>query len=81
MLNPLPVSLLVKEMDGMNCQGKTIFNPLNINSPSASKSVSRVISEDGSIPQAKSQVATVRKMFKMATKGQSRISVILTIQP
>ena len=81
MLNPLPVSLLVKEMDGMNCQGKTIFNPININSPSASKSVSRVISEDGSIPQAKSQVATVRKMFKMATKGQSRISVILTIQP
>ena len=75
------MSLLVKEMDGMNCQGKTIFNPININSPSASKSVSRVISEDGSIPQAKSQVATVRKMFKMATKGQSRISVILTIQP
>ena len=75
------MSLLVKEMDGMNCQGKTIFNSLNINSPSASKSVSRVISEDGSIPQAKRKVATVRGMYKMATKGQIRISVILSIQP
>ena len=65
----------------MNCQGKTIFNPLNINSPSASKSVSRVISEDGSIPQAKIIVATTHRVHGMAQKGQITISVILIIQP
>ncbi len=75
------MSLLVKKMDGMNCQGKTIFNPLNINSPSASKSVSRVTNEEGSIGQAKIKVATTARLHGMAQKGQITISAILIIQP